>query len=378
MQVKKTAQNRDLTFQPAISPDFSQRITALRFLLAALVVFMHSPTTRFAAQISDEGTPLFADVTIWLFTDILGGAAVPLFFVISAYLFFAKPKNFPATAKSKFRGIVLPYVLWTALAILAYFAVQSFSFAEHGFFRPEFTIRNWGLVDFVKALIALPRNGVADPLIGQFWYLRNLLLLFAISPAIKVLAGKFPLAYFAVILTAAIFANLDIVHIPLRLCSSIFFYSLGFYAVRHIDRVLALLDSIRFRDFLAGFAIFSAARIFVLNAGLNGAGIVDFFVTLFTGFFLLKLAQIFTRNEQIFSALKSLAPFSFWIYASHSPIVISGFQRAIAKCIPTQGAFVLAQFFLTALSTISVLLFAGIVLKKFAPKVFALLSGGRL
>ena len=59
-------------------------------------------------------------------TDFWGGIAVPAFFIISGYLFFAKPKPIAKTIKAKLKGIVLPYVLWTLISIFSVFCCTKF------------------------------------------------------------------------------------------------------------------------------------------------------------------------------------------------------------------------------------------------------------
>ena len=88
------------------------------------------PPTHGSMQIS---FPLYVNVIQMIFTEVLGGVSVPLFFVISTYLFFAKPKSTKENIKSKFKSIVVPYIFWTVLTIFLYFAAQSFSFSRNYF-----------------------------------------------------------------------------------------------------------------------------------------------------------------------------------------------------------------------------------------------------
>ncbi len=80
-----------------INADFSKRITCLRFILAVLVVFIHSKfdqsTIDFADGSMQISIPLYVNVIQMIFTEVLGSVSVPLFFVISAYLFFCKAKK---------------------------------------------------------------------------------------------------------------------------------------------------------------------------------------------------------------------------------------------------------------------------------------------
>ena len=98
-------------FQPnKINQDFSQRITAIRFPLACFVIFIHFKVTEvnFVGETMAVTAPLYVEIIRHLIANVWGGIAVPLFFIISGYLFAAKPKPAKVTVKSKFQGIVVP------------------------------------------------------------------------------------------------------------------------------------------------------------------------------------------------------------------------------------------------------------------------------
>ena len=193
-----------------INSDFSRRITCLRFILAVLVVFIHSKFDQSQIDFADGSMqitfPLYVEIIQMIFTSVLGGVSVPLFFVISSYLFFAKPKSAKENVKSKFKSIAVPYIFWTVLTIFLYFAAQSFSFSRNYFSKPENIIRSWHFSDFLQAFFARKTSYLDywHPLVYQFWYLRNLLIFMIFSPLIKFLAGHFPLSYFCAVLVAAL------------------------------------------------------------------------------------------------------------------------------------------------------------------------------
>lgn len=374
-----------------INPDFSRRITALRFVLAVFVVFIHSTAgdivngaveVSFSGSVSQIQVPLYVQVVQNFCTSVFGGVAVPLFFVISSYLFFAKPKPVSKTVKSKLRSIVVPYIFWTVLTILLYFAAQSFSFSRAYFSKEENIIRSWHFADFVKAFVGR-KFGNLDywhPLVYQFWYVRNLLAFMIFSPVIKFLAGRFPLSYFCVILSLSILRMCGVFSDPLWIFPALFYFSLGFYAVRFIEPVLSALDRIRWNDFLISYFAFTVLRMYFDFAKLAPSPLVSFLHCIFTILAFVKLAGIWSRNEKVFARLSSLSDFSFWIYAAHAPFVVTAITKLIVKVLPMQrfyGTLILLQFFATAFLTVLFLMILGIALKKFLPRLFAFITGGR-
>ena len=178
-------------FQPnKINQDFSQRITALRFPLACLVIFIHFNITEvnFAGETMAVEAPLWVEIIRHLIANVWGGIAVPLFFIISGYLFAANPKPVAVTVKSKFQGIAVPYILWTLITVALFFTAQSFSFTRPYFTQEQNIIRSWKGIDVIKAFFGRiqPNTDYYHPLVYQFWYIRNLLVFFCISPLIKI------------------------------------------------------------------------------------------------------------------------------------------------------------------------------------------------
>lgn len=374
-----------------INPDFSRRITALRFVLAVFVVFIHSTAgdivdgaveVSFAGSVMHIQVPLYVQIIQSFWTSVLGGVAVPLFFVISSYLFFAKPKPVLKTVKSKLRSIVVPYIFWTVLTILFYFAAQSFSFSRAYFSKEENIIRSWRFLDFVKAFVGR-KFGNLDywhPLVYQFWYVRNLLIFMIFSPLIKFLASRFPLSYFCVILCASILRMCGVFDDPLWIFPALFYFSLGFYAVRFIGPVLFALDKIRWNDFLISYFAFTVLRMYFDFSKIPSSSVVGFLHCIFTILAFVKLAGTWARNEKVFARLSSLSDFSFWIYAAHAPFAVTAIKKLIIKFLPMQrfyGTLILLQFFATAFVTVFFLMILGAALKKFIPKLFAFITGGR-
>jgi len=366
-----------------INSDFSRRITCLRFILAVLVVFIHSKfdqsTIDFADGSMQISFPLYVEIIQMIFTSVLGGVSVPLFFVISSYLFFAKPKSAKENVKSKFKSIVVPYIFWTVLTIFLYFAAQSFSFSRNYFSKPENIIRSWHFSDFVQAFFARKTSYLDywHPLVYQFWYLRNLLIFMIFSPLIKFLAGRFPFSYFCAVLTATLLRIAGVFPDPLWIFPALFYFSLGFYAVSHIQKILDFLDSVCWKDFLFAYIVFAVLSMYLSFTENPLSSVVGFLRTNFTILLFVKLAGNFAKNELVFKKLSALSSYSFWIYAAHAPFVVTAIKKLISRAVPMHGIFILVQFFATAFFCTAFLMVFGFLLKKFLPGLFAFTSGGR-
>ena len=367
-----------------IDPEFSKRITALRFVLAVFVVFIHNnvEAIHFADGDVIVETPMWIKIIRDTFVHYWGGIAVPTFFIISGYLFFAKPKSLGATIKSKFKGIFVPYVLWTLLAIVLFYLAQSIEFSKPFFAQPENIIRNWSINDFFKSFwaweTAVNTEGTLHPpFVTPFWYVRDLMIMMLISPLIKFCAIKFPTAWliFVTVLNSA--EILGVTHIEYGFTRSLFYFSLGYYAVNNIGKVIYSLDSINWRDFLVAYAFSFALTVYASMNSLKGGDFFVWFNRLFTICLAVKVAGVAVKNQKLFDKLSYLSGYSFCVFAAHLPFVLTVMKKLSVKIIPMHGAWILVQFFGVVILCVGILLIFGIALKKWLPKVYVLFNGGR-
>ena len=385
LQVSKFEQD---TLHPSfdtINPEFSKRITSMRFAMALFIVFIHNSLNEaihFATGDIVIDMPLWMHIIHDTMVNYWGGIAVPTFFIISGYLFYAKPKNAVKTIKSKFKGIFVPYVLWIGLSILLYYIAQSFDLSKPYFAQSENIIRNWSISDYFKAFWARhfgsESNTLNAPFVPPFWYIRDLMIMMLISPIIKFLANKFPAAWL-IFITLLYFSEvtLHIIDIQYGFTTALFFFSLGYYAVQHIGKIMNFLDSISWRDFIVAYVL---SFFFMVYADINkliGYGFVKWFNLLFTIGLAIKVAGVISKKDKIFKKLSYLSNYSFWIFAAHLPLVLTAIRKISIKYIPMHGIWILLYFFGVVIVCVGVLLVIGILLKKYLPKVYTLLNGGR-
>ena len=84
------------------------------------------------------------------------------------------------------------------------------------------------------------------------------------------------------------------------------------------------------------------------------------------------------KNEKAYSILSGLSAYSFWIYAAHAPFISAVVSKLSVQFFPMHGALILIQFFGTSLLCIVLLVCIGASIRKIYPKLFFLLTGGRI
>jgi surface polysaccharide O-acyltransferase-like enzyme len=101
----------------------------------------------------------------------------PIFFSISGYLFFlnmkGKQSEFILKFKKRIKTIVIPYLFWSTSGVLIYFALQIIP-QSRAFFNKELVI-NYSLLKLLNTIFF-------NPVPGQLWYLRDLIMLVFLSP----------------------------------------------------------------------------------------------------------------------------------------------------------------------------------------------------
>ncbi len=367
-----------------VNQDFSKRITALRFICAVFVVFIHN---NLNAEIHFAGKNIIVEMPVWMqiihntFVYYWGDIAVPTFFIISGYLFFVKQKTFKIIIKSKYKGIILPYILWTLLAILLFYIAQNFEFSKPYFSQPENIIRTWKTSDYFHAFWAWNTSDGNDslhtPFVTQFWYVRDLIVMMCISPLIKFCAQKYPitLLIFVTVLNSA--EILSITKIEYGFTTALFYFTLGYYAVNNISKSIQFLDSIKWNDFIIAYCFSFSITVYSSLNSLSGCEFICWFNRLFTICLAFKVAGATTKNKKIYDILSYLSSFSFWIFAAHLPLVLTVIKKISIKVIPLHGCWILVIFFGSVIICVVLLMLLGIVLKKYLPRLYSLFNGGR-
>ena len=115
--------------------EFSNKITFLQFALSILIVYQHT-SWRYNGS-------LLALSQIHGFLFYLTQTAVPLFFMISGYLFYRTFKIEKAVdkLKSRIKTLVVPYLIWNVI-----YAVGMILLKHFGFVNSVHIENNWKLL----------------------------------------------------------------------------------------------------------------------------------------------------------------------------------------------------------------------------------------
>lgn len=346
-----------------------ERFDLLRFPLMVLVVYVHALGSKvgFADGSSvSAGNPLTDRIEVAI-SHLLGGAAVPLFFLMSAFLLF---RSFTPTLagyldklKSRARTLLIPYLFWNT-ALLAAVAV-----AEHLPATAPFFIHGTPPFESPLQYLSTVYGGQTYPFAFQFWFIRDLMLLVVAAPLVYLAvrwAGPPLIAALAVLWVSGTWVSFppDV--------ESVLFFTLGAWlAVKRVDPFA--ID--RFWPAIAGTtaalllaALLAQGSVFAAPAGhIASAGVIAV---------LLCLSGAALESPRWRAALLALAPASFIVFALHEPLQ-SILRKLIYRFVPVSDLGAFAIYLLVPVLVIAVTIGVHALLRRHAPKMLAVVTGGR-
>lgn len=156
----------------------------LRFPLIACVVLIHCNLSEVTLQGVDITStyPSWYHSFMYFFSEALTRLAVPVFFIISGYLFFYNITDFNGKVyigklKRRTRSLLIPYLIWNVIAILV-----TLIKANMPSMFPSLAKENHDLLWFICSFWSLDEGRC--PILYPLWYVRDLMVVILFSPII--------------------------------------------------------------------------------------------------------------------------------------------------------------------------------------------------
>lgn len=326
---------------------YSESINMLRFPLAVLVVFIHS----FVAEIDVErlhscgflGLAVYDYIRLF-FSVVIARSAVPIFFIISGYLLFLKIEEYNKTVyisklRKRWHSLVVPYFSWIVLLILWTVMFKVGGILLHG--------KPWsGIMDYFQQngyLHMLWDSSVweerttwlgiathnSGPVLLPFWYMRDLIIMVIISPAIYWLIKKIKFIFIILVLAIYTFDIKCSLISGTLACASLFFSMGAYFAIKKQDFTEALW---KWRHLICPIAI-----LLMIYQTYSGSAMGDTmslvihpWLVIIQSFAIIIVASVLCRYQKVYETNKKLARYSFFIYAFH-PFILTYEIKAFKK-----------------------------------------------
>ena len=366
----------------------SQVITALRFPLIVLVLFVHSNFKGVSFAWDNALKASFSlpigniNLSLGTFIDFISGSLAPLanpfFFFISGLLFFHcrqfTRKVYINKIRHRLQSLLIPYILWNLLFLLIIAIGSSLRPGWTAIIdKPlsNFTIKDYLLIFWDISLIG-QKGGLATPIDIPLWFIRNLMVLSLASPFIYRTIHLLSRWHKRLALFMLIIFLYAIHYLPDQWegwGQSLLFFSLGAtFTILKWD-VTKLLKPYGIYGII-GACLFYWAQL----ANLMYAALIVTIISLTT--YIIERRQQQGLTSKLIPNI--LTDSSFFIYAAHTlPQGIILWSLKL-EWLPITGATsVLIVYFLSPVILTTVCLLSFILLRRISPISLYFLTGGR-
>jgi len=353
----------------------SERLSILRFPLIVGVVLIHSggATMNFADGSSgSEELLLFFNLIQNFLSDGIARVAVPLFFLMSGFLFFLNVNwsidKFKEKVVSRVHTLVIPFLFWNLLVMGIFFIAQTVPQTKIYFSGTNQSIATYNLFDFFNNLLGLTKS----PISFQFWFIRDLIVMVLLTPLLILIFKNKVLATLVLFLMSYLWL-LDIWPLYIPSLAAVYFFYIGSYiskfkidifSMDHYGCNISLL-------YFAFLIVDSLTKSYDINQVLHHTGIILGVITA------LYFSKLVSGKIRIKNLLLRLSACSFFIFALHEPL-LTILKKLIYKLLsPESELAIIFIYFFAPLVIIFTLLFIYKILNKLVPRQLNVVVGGR-
>lgn len=368
----------------------SQKFRFFTFICIALLAYVHGYNLRdtYLAPFSTVSEPLtFTSFFEFLFANGLLRFRIPLLFMISGYLYATYDhRPYIQQIKSRFRTLIIPFLLWSAFGLLLTFVLQQIPYTaalvekanidQLGDNRSYTQIGWWGI--FQRWLMA--------PISYQLWFLIALFVFNFLYPFIRWMVIKLPYIW----LPLTFFYFLLLVQLPFIDSRGLFFFSLGVWIQKKnfsIEQEPAWFSLGLTLILFIGLSVIKTFMAFELEPydfrNTTGITLTVVTLTLLHQFSILAgiLAMWFGADKIMHWFMKQTwfnhaSGFSFFIFGLHVPLLpyLMVWASTTFQFLPYIR---LLSYLFIPLILIALTIWIGGFIRKYSPGSYRVLTGGR-
>lgn len=330
---------------------FSLTMKNCSLLCSILVVFIHSYNVA-VYNISANSCVYWLEEIV---SQCIARGAVPFFFVSSAFFLYSKEKSVLSVYKSRFKSILLPYLLWNIIYMFFFTVLNKLSLSDGG----------------------MDKINVANILEGIFlykyhypyWFMFYLIIFTLLYPVIKLIICKNKLVCFLGLASLLVLYLFNVFSRSAIECL-IYYYLGAMFGFHYKEKIKKLATTkTQYKLFaLAAFvlietALFVVSNIYEINVSLIKNIIMVLSLFLVSSLLKLKIPQF-------------LLNLSFMIYSIH-PIVLEAIEKIVFIVCPHNDLWALIGYIVAPIVSVVIIVGICVLLKKILPSLYMLLNGNR-
>ena len=377
----------------------SRKIKILSFLSIILVLFLHSSIGgTFSFWTITESKGLVNNIVIFSLSQGATRIAVPLFMLISGYLFFrnvTRGGQIIQKYKTRFKSLVLPYLFWEIswllIVLIILYLGGKYGIANDSFKSTFFADDITGGKNIFMAIIRpLP--------VWQLWFLRDLICLVIVSPIIYYLTKYLRLIPLLLVIIILCFVfgkgqTSDICYELFEGCylnrssASVLFFMIGsYFAICNKKIVLARCTNFYLPVVFALLWIVTLAARAYFSYQTNGyyLSCVLFQFSVLSGILFVWTGYDVVVKRHDLKQLDGYLPYTFFIYCFHIPIMTYlsialrfVIMQRIFGIPPQSGLAYTIDYFVTPVIVFFLAVVTARLLIKVAPRLYKISTGGR-
>lgn len=348
----------------------SDKLRVLSLISIIFVLYIHS---RF--QPNEIMGMAYYD-KIQLFTsEMIGRCAVPLFYLISGYLFFMKVpdgvKSIGRKIRKRIKSLLIPYFIGCVFFVIFYSFIALLPWTSN-LINSSSSIMPLFQKPYSIILISIFYDGgTGYPCAFQLWFLRDLILIVATSPLWYLCLKHLKWGFVAVVFVLTYF---DVPHVP--------FYSLFWFVLGgQLTKVkIEMGGNGRTKVAIFGlflFLIISIIQLFfpdIINWSLLRIPIILLEIIGAWGLYDVVFGKDFSLSRHQWFA--TACQFTFFIYLFHEP-TLNIVRKLIVIVLGKNELGYLTSYLISPWIFTVCAVFVGLLFRKYLPRVYDVCTGGR-
>lgn len=313
---------------------------------------------------------------IRLFTsEMIGRCAVPLFYLISGYLFFMKVpdgvKSIGRKIRKRIKSLLIPYFIGCVFFVIFYSFIALLPWTSN-LINSSSSIMPLFQKPYSIILISIFYDGgTGYPCAFQLWFLRDLILIVATSPLWYLCLKHLKWGFVAVVFVLTYF---DVPHVP--------FYSLFWFVLGgQLTKVkIEMGGNGRTKVAIFGlflFLIISIIQLFfpdIINWSLLRIPIILLGIIGAWGLYDVVLGKDFSLSRHQWLGIA--CQFTFFIYLFHEP-TLNIVRKLIVVVLGKNEFGYMSSYLISPWIFTVCAVFAGLLFRKYLPRVYDVCTGGR-
>lgn len=322
----------------------SQKIRVVSFSLMILIVVLHANIFKLS-----EGISRFLQL---FFTQEITRIAVPLFFMISGYLFFINCDGSRTFFKHKMlrrtKSLVVPYLILTILGGIL-----------------------WGTFKRTVIIETVVNSVLIRPILFyQLWFLHDLIIMVFLSPLLYLVLKKMPYLWIAVCYLWITGHYWEVLNYE-----SAFFWGAGGIIALHAPAMAEYKMRSYIPLMISLFVIWIFTSIFIIYAEerpyyVHALNLLLGVFVIWGGYDILSSSIIRSLTQSKFIS------YSFFLYLFHEPI-LTGFKKGMLAMLELNQITSMVIYVVSPILTIYTVLFMGQFTKRHSPKIYDIVTGNR-